>query len=485
MKLFKNFKIANNKQLKTYTQLFENVSDIVYHNTYTHRIYQILKNNTFNLSPVFGSRSDLEINGGFLYTLSLTTTRSADLGYAKRIPNDGIVRVTLDGRKINQNFKTKRVDYWGSDKNPNSEIWDDMGDIDKKSIMMSNDEMEERILSNNSTIKNANKYISCIDILNANKEYTETIKYYCDKLDIQFNAYDSKKYFNQSLSSKAIKVKSIDHKIEIKEDPIYSSNSDIIYYMIYKNDKLKKEIYSYIKNNFNDRYNTMIKDVEKFANNKKYYMSYYDEFRVNDLSRSLSSNIHNNKKSNNKYSIYLLGMFAKDMKKNNTSTIQEYLKYKIYIGKKTQQDFNEEFNNNMIKVIDDAFKNNIDIEAQYLRYNSDGYSIESFDGIPIYEFYEKIKEKIKKFVSDYILNNNDMYKYHYVLNNNNLKSEIDFDFDSNKEYDELLKYFNESQKDEYIEDFKRITDYAISDISRNAEDKISDLQEENINQWKS
>ncbi len=99
-----------------YIKLFEDVSDIVYHFTKQERINKILETNTIFLSSVLGTDSDQKINNKYLYYLSLTSSKSTELGFAASLSDKELVRITFNGRLLNSRFKSKRVDYWGMPK---------------------------------------------------------------------------------------------------------------------------------------------------------------------------------------------------------------------------------------------------------------------------------------------------------------------------------------------------------------------------------
>ena len=82
-----------------YNFINESLTDKIYHFTYLSNVYHILSDNKFNLSPVFGTKADLEINSGKLYALSLTSSRNSEIGYAASLSKVGLVRISLDGSR--------------------------------------------------------------------------------------------------------------------------------------------------------------------------------------------------------------------------------------------------------------------------------------------------------------------------------------------------------------------------------------------------
>jgi hypothetical protein len=116
----------------------------VYH--YTNRILKILSDNKINLSSNLGS--DKDQFGNKYFFLSLSRTPGVNIGYG-RFHNS---RLVLDGNKLNQNFKSIPVDYWGNKSGDNRG-----SDIDF--------EYEDRIISDKSVIDNITKYIIRIEIV--------------------------------------------------------------------------------------------------------------------------------------------------------------------------------------------------------------------------------------------------------------------------------------------------------------------------------
>jgi hypothetical protein len=140
-KYYKDFeeKYVNEGLLKEGTNRGE-----VYH--YTNRILKILSDNKINLSSNLGS--DKDQFGNKYFFLSLSRTPGVNIGYG-RFHNS---RLVLDGNKLNQNFKSIPVDYWGNKSGDNRG-----SDIDF--------EYEDRIISDKSVIDNITKYIIRIEIV--------------------------------------------------------------------------------------------------------------------------------------------------------------------------------------------------------------------------------------------------------------------------------------------------------------------------------
>jgi hypothetical protein len=127
----------------------EGLSDIVYHYTNSNNALSILNNDEFKLAPTFKNSAEADINSKKLFFLSVTRSRT---GSFHATSNSGVL-FTLDGKKLGHNYKARPVDYWGPAFR--------QGD---------NHEMEDRILSNDSTIP-ALKYIKEISIIEKDSNF--------------------------------------------------------------------------------------------------------------------------------------------------------------------------------------------------------------------------------------------------------------------------------------------------------------------------
>ena len=143
-----------NKKKVIFSESFieEALTDIVYHYTSLRFCYRIMESDTIYLQSALGGQSDNYGNGKMFY-LSTTRQRSNVSGYKK--DTTGVARLELDGRRLNQRYSGKPIDYWGKDFRTPERF-----------------ETEDRLLSNESEIYPASKYIKRIDILiNPDKEY--------------------------------------------------------------------------------------------------------------------------------------------------------------------------------------------------------------------------------------------------------------------------------------------------------------------------
>ena len=138
--------------MKKLLQLKERISSIVYHGTYIHRLYDILKTNEFHLTSNLGTSSD-QIGGDYFYYLSVARIKFG--GYMRSFSLANACILVLDGDKFNNRYKGGPVDYWGREFRSAS---------DSLEGKLRNDENEERIFSDNDTIPKAMSYIKEIHI---------------------------------------------------------------------------------------------------------------------------------------------------------------------------------------------------------------------------------------------------------------------------------------------------------------------------------
>lgn len=165
----------------------ESVSSIVYHFTSLRKAYNIIVQGEFRLSPTFIHPSNVETRFSKNYYY-LSTTRSK-LGNFHQSEHMGAM-FKLDGDKINRNHKGIAVDYYA-----------DLG---------GSKEMEDRIISNKSTLPFKNNVLS-IDILLSEEYMTDIdariaffIYVYGKKNGIPVLVYTNRRAFINSDKRKAL-----------------------------------------------------------------------------------------------------------------------------------------------------------------------------------------------------------------------------------------------------------------------------------------
>jgi hypothetical protein len=464
------------KKLLRESLINEGVSDITYHFTNTYKLDEILKTNKINLSAAFGSPSDNEINKNKLFFLSTTSSRNSDIGYAASLPKDNIVRITLNGRLLNQNNKSTRVDYWQRPKDPRNKLYNPNDvpttgkDFYKK--VSRQDELEDRFISDKNEIKPANKYIISIEIFSDNN--MGKLKYLSDNLNIPFFVYDNINYFNGSVKNKAIEVASDSIPNDVEKRRGYL-DTNIIAYLVFRDDKLRAKIFNdiqafdididWVKNKVDDRINDKL----------NYYLRNGSEFYINDFASSMSADVHNMRSSSNEFDRYLIKELGMDMKRNNVNSIKGYLNYKVWKGKKTQNDYNKELNQKFMNFIDDNFKEQISNYTNY-SFDADGVEYENIlDYKPIMDLFNNFLIKLKKYVSDYMLTNDDMYRLKYVLDSSHIKETVNI---SKPEINSILDNIDFYGSKFTADDVKAILYYIVSDFSNYAYDELEQAKKE-------
>jgi hypothetical protein len=469
------------KHVKLYEQFInEEVSSKAYHFTNTNRVQQMLMTNSFNLTPVFGTKSDSEINNKKLYAFSLTSSRHSDIGYAQSISKQWLVRITVDGRKLTDNNQSKRVDYWQRSKDPKDPMYNDThspkGDGLYK-LVSRQDELEDRILSDNNTIENANKYITKIEVLNGKTEDLENIKFLCEGLEIPFFAYDTQKYFDASVEDKSIPVEAKEHEYDSNERGFYLD--DLLGLYLYKNeDKLESTIseISKLREEFNEE--NLTKSVTKKVGDIDYRLRFPDDYYINDYVSSVSSYIHNEKSSTDKATRYIINKIGLDMKKYSVSTIRDYVEAKIYKGKKRQSDFNKEYVVEIDKYFNETYPEYLsryDIQS----YTNTGDYVENVYTQPeVKEVLDSKINQIRKIYTDYAKNNESMYSdYYSKADTYTVESLLDLD---SMDLENIKNKYDDFHEDE----FKRFIKGVVRDIDDLSYTFIEKAKEESNEQFR-
>jgi len=176
------------------TDLFEGISDIIFHRTGFGNLKQILEKDQFELRPTFAKPSEQESTRRKtdLYFMSTARTKNS-----KYISDSGSPVLTLDGQKLKQNYSGYGMDYYGPS-------W--------REVSGGEYEQEDRVFSQKPNITNAKKYILMIElVMEFNAGQADNIfKIYsmAKKSGIPIKFYDSKEDRNlgkNALSEKAVR----------------------------------------------------------------------------------------------------------------------------------------------------------------------------------------------------------------------------------------------------------------------------------------
>ena len=178
--------------------LNESVTDIVYHYRNPVHAARILEKDEFICSVAYSDLNIPEVTKGKLYYLSLARTTLNKYALYSSLT----VAFKLNGRKLSQKYRSFPIDYF----NP----W---GTIPKThSMIHSSDEMEDRIVTDEPTIKNAKKYILAIDVLVnvemiTSKHFDSLIKidHHAKAANIPFHIYINREQFATRNASRSKK----------------------------------------------------------------------------------------------------------------------------------------------------------------------------------------------------------------------------------------------------------------------------------------
>lgn len=404
-------------------EINESVSDKVYHFTYPQSMVNILKSNEILLSPSYGIPTDASLNYNKLYSLSLTTSRNTSIGFKGQDNPTLLTRIEMNGRELNYNYKSKHVDYWQSSRDPKTFR-------NLKDASHSN-EMEERLITNKDRIKPATRYITKIETIVRDHKYLSicySLKELADKLNIPCYFYDDAKSFNYSIIKNAIDISEVPTDIDTFN--YHSPSSDytaieLLSLVGYKDEQLKKAILAELKKfNVENAQEKIEKRMRELKNN---YMHSISSVGNDDLTLLIQTSIQNNRNSTDELTRYAIRMLGTDMRKQKCRTIKEYILYKIAKGKKPQKQYNQEFYQAIMNVIDTEYQNRIAHINQY-SFNSvegDYYHNNVTKFVPeLKAELDRLIFKIKDYIKDYILNNKDMFQYSYVLSRDDMTSEL-------------------------------------------------------------
>lgn len=440
----------------------EGATDILYHFTYLTRLGGILDENKFFLTPVTTSS---EPSKGRLYFMSFTRTKTNRKGYGASFVNDGSVRIMVDGKALGNRYKVMPIDYWGMDRTPE---------------MMQNhntDEMEERIVSNNNEIPNANKYIKRIDLLIKEKGISKDILERINELGIKVNIYNNSKDFASGLDDRTVEPNTHDNKPEKAFN--YTSYNMILGALTYKEPEIFKNVLDYfIKLGVDDEgINSIKQGVDKYHEKLNYYLRPNDNYYLTDLNNSLNAELQNSKRNTDNETRHIINLLLNDMKRNNVSTTKEYLNSKIYKGKKNQEQFNKEALNtiNNSYNLDDVIKDSLSFE--FSDKNGDWYQ-SGYEYKPVMDIMNSKINIVKNYINNYVSNNNDMYRLNYQISYSEVKQNLD-----------LVSGIKEAFENINIDRFgPEDLIYAIESIVRHmcnvAVDETDRLKEENNTQWR-
>lgn len=319
--------------------ILEGISDILYHYTYISNLISILKLNKFATSSNLGSTADANRDKGKFFFFS--TSRSKGMsGYGGRHGSNAVF--VLDGRKLQQTFKGKPMDYWNW-----STKSSDYKDKNSYRDALLSKELEDRIITDKPFIEPANIYIKEIHIKiyseHTDKEEVQEIQTLAGQYNIPVYFYIDDQAYALQNKSKAIPADKLDVQDKLNK---YESNRgndtrdflNIAPYILLKNnsigiqDALKALLMNYLKTSKYDNGKDRTDQYQEFWNNVnekvKKLSSSWGRMYDDDQYRSIAADIHNNRGNPNKNFRELLKLLVADMKKNNAKNLKTYMNIK-------------------------------------------------------------------------------------------------------------------------------------------------------------
>jgi hypothetical protein len=165
--------------------LNEALSQDCYHITKIGNIYDILRDNKIKLSKSVTDNEDNYHN--YLYFLSLTRQKRMDRGYGVNISE--AVIITFDYKKLNNNFKSRPIDFFNKTSRHTRENEKDYSKL----------ESEERILRNRPYINDISNYIKEISVITTKPDVINEISYYCKSYGIDLSFYSNVANYNSNI----------------------------------------------------------------------------------------------------------------------------------------------------------------------------------------------------------------------------------------------------------------------------------------------
>lgn len=217
------------EEIRAYeTYLTERTSDRVFHFTSVDAMIDILRSNTIYFQSSLASSSDNKDRKRLFY-FSLSRNKDTNFGFNSSVmsnPTRCFVRIEFDGDALNRRYKIKPIDYWGQksyaardDELGNSLYGKGWNESRSRHTYF---EYEDRIMSNESEMYPAGKYIRRIDVYVCPKHIQENITSLYTKMTF---FYDDINEFNRQ-SDKNIKdiFKYLEGKDLIKQSSNRSSD---------------------------------------------------------------------------------------------------------------------------------------------------------------------------------------------------------------------------------------------------------------------
>lgn len=243
--------------------LSESHLEFLYHGLGWDALYNILKENTIKLGF---SQSANAINNEYPFYLS--ASRNNKTKYTTHCT------LVLDGRKIGNNNKIKSYDYWGSSFHSVPGYRDE--------------EMEERIFSNDPTLYPANKYISSIHVM-VYKDAPHSFKYYLEsdrlakELDIPIYFYTNEQAYKQLRTSYAS---------DSFENVIQTNALDMDDKTIHDRREYRAKYYQTMVDIYNNKIDEKSPDLHEVEKDIDRYLPYHEDDMITNIMDDLRNISH-------------------------------------------------------------------------------------------------------------------------------------------------------------------------------------------------
>lgn len=332
-------------QIKRFSEfsLNEAASAVLYHYTGVNAALSIVENDRFSCSAAAGSQSDVNRNQGKFFFLSLTRGGHGQLGYARNRGDRNLCRIEVDGQLLGSNHKVRAVDYWNR-KDPADQMLAHLQPADRMHRLMSDNEMEERVLTDRPYIEHATRYIKSIDVCNeewlrpgrvtkTEAARVQKLKGLCEQHNIKFSFYTDRAEFDIRKGGSA-SIPSLpddaDEGDEYQSRKSPFSAKEILSWVIVSSrdkslageffDKWKNELYP---EEFLPERDKFVGDMLKQANELGGQLSYADE---RDKEAGLSATIHNRRGEDDPSLKDAFSRLFKEMRRRKAGTLLEFIK---------------------------------------------------------------------------------------------------------------------------------------------------------------
>ena len=321
------------------TYLIERTSDRVFHFTSVDAMEDIMRSNTIYFQSSLASNSDNKDRKRLFY-LSLSRNKDTNFGFNSSVmsnPTRCFVRIEFDGDALNRKYRIKPIDYWGH-KSYNTRD-DDYGNSrygkgwNKSRQQHVDFEYEDRIMTNDSEMYPAWKYITRVDV------YVSSV----DIPDRIMNLYSKKTFFyddiNEFNRQSDKNIKNIFEYLKDKDLVKYRNNTSHGGAVAVEFGKL---LYGPLNMPINKIANLFRKyNLEKFLDVKKITswrsQGATDERDICEITNALSNNMHNISRYPNETTQRVNKMVTDTLRKMGIGSWYE-LKNKVLSKKSEEKD---------------------------------------------------------------------------------------------------------------------------------------------------